>query len=93
MKQIDTVGARIIIGGDIYPSDDNLLYFVNGDAENVFHNLIDDFKSADLNIVNLECPLTDQNCPISKSGPAIKAPPECAQTIKNANIHVVNLVT
>src|SRR3972149_116562 len=83
--------VQVLIGSDICPTAENIPWFANGDAVGIFHDLLDDFKSADLSIVDLECPLTDQDHPIPKRGPCLKAPPSCAQTFRNANIHVLNL--
>ena len=49
------------------------------------------FKTADLSIANLECPLTDVDSPIPKSGPALRASPACIAGLKNAGIHVLNM--
>ena len=40
--------------------------FERGDAAAIFHDLLEDIRSADLAIVNLECPLTDVDSPIPK---------------------------
>lgn len=82
---------KVIIGGDVCPRGPDVEYFQAGNAQAVFHDLLEEFQGADLTVVNLECPLTDQNHPIPKRGPALKAPPACAGTFKNANVHVLNL--
>ena len=53
-------------------------------------------KSADLSFANLECPLTDHNIAINKSGPALKAKPACSEALKSfsvvglANNHILD---
>jgi poly-gamma-glutamate synthesis protein (capsule biosynthesis protein) len=83
--------VRILIGGDVCPRGEVLPNFESGDAVGIFHDLLDDFRAADLSIVNLECPLTDVDSPIPKTGPALRAPSACISALKNAGIHVLNL--
>lgn len=47
------------------------------------------FTQNDLNILDLECPLTTGNNPIEKTGPHIKARPETAALLKYLNCTVV----
>jgi hypothetical protein len=49
------------------------------------------FVSADLRMVNLECPLTNSNVKIRKSGPHLKARPEAIEWLKAAGINLVTL--
>lgn len=57
----------------------------------VFTEINDDIKSADFSFVNLECPLTTYDKPIKKTGPALKASPECAKYISQAGFQAVGL--
>jgi hypothetical protein len=82
---------KILIGGDLCPRGEVLPCFERGDAAGIFHDLLDDFQTADLSIVNLECPLTDVDSPIPKIGPALRAPSLCIAGLKNAGIRVLNL--
>ena len=53
-------------------------------------------KQADISFTNLECPLTDHNKAINKSGPALKADPLCIEALKDfsviglANNHILD---
>lgn len=50
-----------------------------------------ELTDADFNIVNLECPLTNSNTKILKSGPNLKADPRTIDVLKQASINVVTL--
>lgn len=63
----------IIIGGDIYPAGSIEKAFMEGNAAEIFHDLLDDISAADLSIVNLESPLVSRETPIFKPGGVIGA--------------------
>ncbi len=83
--------AKIIIGSDLCPTKYDEKVFISGDAHLLLNDIIDIFNSADLRIVNLECPLTDFNSPIVKSGPALRAPSKCINGIKAMNVDIAVL--
>ena len=83
--------AKILIGADICPIGGNLEFFRSGDAEALFHDLLKDFREADLVIANLECPLIERPSPIPKTGPAFGADSNCIQGIRAAGIDVLCL--
>jgi len=83
--------VKIIIGGDICPSANDQELFEKGDAASIFGPLHSEFLEADYSIVNLECPLYDENSPILKAGPNLKASVESVNGICAAGIHAVNL--
>ena len=60
--------TTIIVGGDIYPAGNIQEDFIEGNADGIFHDLLDDITNADLSIVNLECPLISNETPIEKPG-------------------------
>lgn len=82
---------RIIIGGDICPIGKNEKPFIEGDVEGIFKDFLEEFRDCDLALINLECPLVDQESPIKKTGPVLSAPENCINGIREANIGVVNL--
>lgn len=82
---------KVAIGGDICPTRANMSCFIAGDANAVFHDLMDDFLEADLSVVNLECPLTDNENRIAKDGPNLRAPVAAIEAIRKAGIDVLNL--
>jgi poly-gamma-glutamate capsule biosynthesis protein CapA/YwtB (metallophosphatase superfamily) len=53
-------------------------------------------QQADISFTNLECPLTNHNTAINKSGPALKADPLCIEALKDfsviglANNHILD---
>jgi hypothetical protein len=81
----------IIIGGDTAPTRINESLLSDGEAREVFNQVMDVFLSADLVAVNLECPLTQHNRPIQKAGPNLKAKPETISGLVNAGINVFSL--
>lgn len=83
--------AIILIGGDIYPAGHIKESFINGNADFIFNNLLDDITQADLSIVNLECPLIAKESPIIKAGPVLGADMQCIKGFVNAKWDLVNL--
>jgi poly-gamma-glutamate capsule biosynthesis protein CapA/YwtB (metallophosphatase superfamily) len=81
----------VLIGGDICPIGDNASHFMKGDAEVLFHDLLDDFRAADLLIANLECPLIERSTPIHKIGPIFGEDPACINGIRAAGFDVLCL--
>jgi poly-gamma-glutamate capsule biosynthesis protein CapA/YwtB (metallophosphatase superfamily) len=61
------------------------------DFQYVYNDFIEVFKGNDLNITNLECPLTLLEKGISKTGPHQKANPKCIELLKYADIKLVAL--
>lgn len=65
---------KILIGADLVPTQTNEALFSRGDGEAlVGRELLDILQSADCRIFNLEVPLTDNETPIPKAGPALIA--------------------
>lgn len=60
--------TTIVIGGDVYPVGSIEKAFMEGNAAEIFHDLLDDISAADLSIVNLEAPLVSKETPIFKPG-------------------------
>lgn len=85
------MSVRITIGGDVCPINRNESLFITGDVDSVFRDLILDFNDADLNIINLECPLIAHPSPIKKYGPVLSADRRAAMGIGKAGIHAINL--
>ncbi|WP_043931164.1 CapA family protein [Bacillus sp. EB01] len=66
---------KIIIGGDLVPTNSNLDEFNSGNVDNLLgKDLLQIWKSADFRIFNLEVPLTNIKDPIDKNGPNLIAP-------------------
>ena len=56
-----------------------------------FSDLQELFKKCDLHVSNLECPLTIADKSIEKTGPSLKANPECIELLKQANVSLACL--
>ncbi|MHC4131446.1 MAG: CapA family protein [Planctomycetota bacterium] len=81
----------VLIGGDVCPIGRNMEYFINGDVEGAFGELLAEFEKSDLAVVNLECPLIEKSTPIKKTGPVLGASKDCIEGIKKAGIDLVNM--
>lgn len=83
---------RIVVAGDLMPSENNYVLFESGDAEMLFSKEICQLvASADFSIANLEGPLTDSDIPQVKDGPGIKAPKTTIAGIKNLGLKALAL--
>lgn len=84
---------RIVFGGDICPKGKIQNAFIEGNADEIFHDLLDDIIGAELSVVNLECPLVSEETPIVKGGGGsmLSANVECIHGFASANWNVLNL--
>ena len=82
---------NIIIGGDVCPIGKIEKEFAEGNAHEIFNDLSEDIESADLSIVNLECPLVSRESPIVKAGPVLGANVQCIKGFSAAKWNVLNL--
>lgn len=74
---------KIYIGADFVPTDINRSAFENGDIHTLIGpKLYDMLCTTDLNIFNLEVPLTDSNTPIVKFGNNLKSPTKIVNAFK-----------
>jgi len=83
--------VRIVFGGDVCPMGKIKNAFVDGNAHEIFHDLLEEIASADFSVVNLECPLVSRETPITKTGPVLGASIRCVQGFKAAKWNVLNL--
>jgi poly-gamma-glutamate synthesis protein (capsule biosynthesis protein) len=79
---------KILITGDLCPINRIEQLALSRNFEAIFNDFIDVFKGNDLNITDLECPLTISEAPRPKSGPYQKAHPDCIGVLKFAEIDV-----
>lgn len=63
--------------------------FKSNDWKSLFESVQPFFNANDLNVIDLECPLTTSSSPIQKTGPHIKALPETAAILNHLNCKVV----
>ena len=82
---------RILIGGDVCPMGKIENAFEDGNANEIFHDLLEDIGSVDLSIVNLECPLVSKETPITKVGEVLGVSDRCVQGFVTAKWNVLNL--
>jgi hypothetical protein len=83
--------AKILFGGDFCPAGEIESYYRTDKNRSLLNGFIDLFNSVDYRIVNLECPLTDANTPIQKTGPHLKASPDMVGLLKDIKIDMVTL--
>lgn len=75
---------KILIAGDFYPGPGRSV------GPQWIHRL-PVIREHDLNILNLEGPLTERESPIFKTGPALRIDPQWAGVIKESGFQVVSL--
>lgn len=79
---------NILIGADLVPTKSNFELFNNADTDALLGKELKELlNSADYTIFNLEVPLTDEETPIEKNGPALLAPGSTVKGLKAINPH------
>ncbi len=81
---------KITVLGDICPTNDYKPYF-NENPDALFAGIAPILKDSDFSICNLECPATDYDKPIVKTGPNLRAKPQLISTLKNIGVNAVSL--
>jgi len=86
-----TFNNRILVTGDFCPINRiaNLLY--KGNYEGIFNNFLPLIKESSLAITNLECPLTESEQTIKKTGPLLKSSLRAADALSFAGFNLVTL--
>ncbi len=82
---------KCLFVGDVFPTAANAELFRAGDIDTLFTDTLSLFAGNDLNMVNLECAITDAETPIDKIGPPLKAPTGTAEVLKRVGVHVCGL--
>ena len=91
----DVDNITVLFGGDFAPCR-RFESIVIEKNETIFNSLIHDIEAADIAFINLECPLTNSDSPIKKSGTSLKASPKCIDALKRfsviglANNHIMD---
>lgn len=83
--------TKIMITGDFCPINRNLNFIEQEDYKNIFGEFATLTQKADLSITNLECPLTETNNKIEKTGPCIKSIPKAIEALNYAKFNLVTL--
>jgi len=79
-------GVKIVFTGDLCPHGRIEELALQGQFKMIYNDFIDTLQGNDLNVVNLECPLTEINQGRPKTGPHQKAHPKTLDLLKNGNI-------
>lgn len=83
---------KLIIGADLVPTNVNYELFSAADTTALAgEELVSLLKCADYRICNLEVPLSDQEDPIAKCGPALISPTQTVTGIKALGIDMVTI--
>lgn len=82
---------KILIFGDICPTDDTRAAFESGSGATLFGEMYPQMQEAAYCIANLECALTDTPTPVEKCGPVLYGTTKCAATIADAGVNAVSL--
>lgn len=82
---------KTLLLGDLTPTITTNPLFEKGDIETLMTDTLPLFKNNDITFVNLECALTDSETPIQKFGPALKATPKTADTLKTLGVNCCGL--
>jgi len=83
---------KIIIGGDLVPTESNYDLFEKGDVETLLgKELLNTWRDSDIRIFNLEVPLSDESDPIEKCGPNLISPTRTATGIKALEPSLISL--
>ena len=58
------ISMKALLLGDVSPTDENVALFRSGDIASLFTDTLSLFEGNDINMVNMECALTDEPSPI-----------------------------
>jgi poly-gamma-glutamate synthesis protein (capsule biosynthesis protein) len=75
--------TRIAFTGDFCPIGRLDPFVRQGRAIDLFPGISDFFRTCDLVVMDLECPLTDGGQPITKTGPHLRSSPRAAALLKD----------
>ena len=81
----------ICITGDLCPINRIESLSLKGDHDKIFNDFISVLRGNDLNITDLECPLTTSESGRKKTGPHQKAHPDSIKVLKYAEIGLATL--
>jgi poly-gamma-glutamate capsule biosynthesis protein CapA/YwtB (metallophosphatase superfamily) len=81
----------ILITGDFCPVNRTSDQVSDGKFELLFNDFLPYIKNAGLAITNLECPLTEKESKIDKSGPLLKASVKSAEALSYSGFKLVTL--
>lgn len=79
----------ILFAGDFCPQGRIEDFVIRQDFDAIFNDMAEEFRRADLSIVDLECPLLEGGHPIQKTGPNLKADPRGIEALRRLGVSVV----
>ena len=82
---------KLLLLGDICPTAASAPFFKVKDISTLFTDTLSLFEGKDLIVANLECALTEATEEIKKFGPALKAPKETAEVLREIGVDVCAL--
>jgi len=82
---------KILLLGDVVPTAATVPSFEKQDAEALMGSALEELKTADFSVCNLECALTNGENRIRKCGPNLKGKPEYAKVLRNCGIDACGL--
>lgn len=83
---------KIIIGGDLVPTENNINEFENANIDNLMDKKLQKkWFDADYRIFNLETPLVNEKSPILKSGPHLSASKDSINGLKELNPSLISM--
>ena len=82
---------KTLLLGDVCPTEFSAPLFDKGDIKNLFNDTVSLFEGNDVNLINLECAITESENKIEKFGPNLKAPFGTADTLKKLGVTHVGL--
>lgn len=85
------MSIKLLFTGDFCPIGRAVNYINKENFDGYLGDVQYLFEDNDLNIVNLESPLTESSTPINKTGPNIKAPFDSIKLLKALNIDIACL--
>ena len=82
---------NILFSGDLAPVGRIERFCLDNKAERIFCGIKHILQETDLHITNLECPLTYGEHQIQKTGPHLKADPQCIRILKEGRVGIACL--
>jgi hypothetical protein len=82
---------KILITGDFCPIQRIEKLVLSGNNEKVYNDFLPYLQNNDINITNLECPLTNENNPLLKIGPNLNAKPETIDALVLGKFNLITL--
>ncbi len=77
---------KTLLLGDVCPTTNSAHLFASGDVKTLFGDVASLFEGNDVNLINLECAITESENKIEKFGPNLKAPFGTADTLKKLGV-------